>query len=95
MGDDIYPEEAACIALTILEKILDSSISKVISTTHSSYLKVLSVSDDKFTVASVLIQEGHSTKYNLPKMYIIVVLPGNHMLQVQVQGLHLISRMIY
>jgi DNA mismatch repair protein MutS2 len=66
LGDGTDPEEAGCIAQAILEKILDSNLSRTISTTHSSRLKTLSLSDERFTAASVLLQGGNSNKYKVP-----------------------------
>jgi dsDNA-specific endonuclease/ATPase MutS2 len=64
-GNCTDPEEAICIAQAMLETILNINPSKTISTTHSSQLKELSLSDDIFTAVSVLLQGGNSNKYKV------------------------------
>ncbi len=66
LGDGTDPEAGGCIAQAILEKILESHHSITIATTHSSRLKALSITDKRFSAASVLLQGGNRIDSNLP-----------------------------
>jgi DNA mismatch repair protein MutS2 len=67
VGDGTDPDAGSCIAQAILEKILESSYTRTICTTHSSRLKALSITDNRFKSASVLLQSGnHDAKNRLP-----------------------------
>jgi len=61
-----YPEAGGCIAQAILERILQSESSRTVSTTHPSVLKALSLADERFSAASVLLHAGDSNMYKRP-----------------------------
>jgi len=62
LGDGTDPEAGGCIAQAVLEKLVENNFSRTVSTTHSPRLKALSLSDDRFTAASVLLGRKNSTK---------------------------------
>ncbi len=71
LGDGTDPEAGGCIAQAILEKLVENDRSRTVTTTHSNQLKALSLSDDRFTAASVFLGGGNSTMSKPPsyKLY--------------------------
>ena len=69
LGGGTDPTAGACIAQAMLEKILENTRTRTIVTTHSTQLKAISIDDDRFNSASVLLQAGgadgsHPTRCN-------------------------------
>ena len=66
LGAGTDPEAGSCIAQAVLEKILESDMSRTVSTTHSTQLKALAFTNCRFGTASVLLQPGEDAGYKLP-----------------------------
>mmetsp|Transcript_16716 Transcript_16716/g.31667 ORF Transcript_16716/g.31667 Transcript_16716/m.31667 type:complete len:1010 (-) Transcript_16716:8-3037(-) len=68
LGGGTDPVAGSSIAQAVLEKVLEYSHTRVIVTTHSTQLKVLSVNDDRFTPASVQLQSsnGENAPFRIP-----------------------------
>ena len=56
LGGGTDPDAGAALARAILEEILKSSIARIVATTHSPQLKALSIEDEEFSCASVLLE---------------------------------------
>lgn len=78
LGSGTDPTQAACIAQAFLEKILENRRTRTIVTTHSAQLKALSLEDNRFESASVLLQVGSDdTQYRLPSYKLVYGTVGN------------------
>ena len=78
LGSGTDPTQAACIAQAFLEKILENRRTRTIVTTHSTQLKALSLEDNRFESASVLLQVGSDdTQYRLPSYKLVYGTVGN------------------
>ena len=60
LGGGTDPLAGSSIAQAVLEKVLEYSHTRIVVTTHSAQLKVLSVKDERFTPASVQLQMSYS-----------------------------------
>lgn len=78
LGGGTEPESGAFIAQAILEQILKNSRTRTVVTTHSNVLKALSLSDDRFNAASVLLRSTESTdKIQHPSFKLCYGIIGN------------------
>ena len=66
LGGGTDPVAGSCLAQSILEKIISiNSNCKLVATTHSPQLKALSISDDRFESASVLMSKDKHPTFEL------------------------------
>jgi DNA mismatch repair protein MutS2 len=79
LGGGTDPTAGSSIAQAILEKILENSRARTIITTHSTQLKALSIDDNRFESASVLLQVGNSdgSQFRLPTYKLCYGAVGN------------------
>lgn len=78
LGGGTEPESGAFIAQAILEQILNNSGTRTVVTTHSNVLKALSLSDDRFNTASVLLRSTDSSdKIQHPSFKLCYGIIGN------------------
>ncbi len=67
LGGGTDPFAGAALSTAILEKLCDDSMCKIVATTHSPQLKALSLDDERFQSASVLLesQERDESEHNI------------------------------
>ena len=58
LGGGTDPDAGSAIARAVLEKMMECSTARIVATTHSPQLKALSIEDDRFQCASVLLERS-------------------------------------
>lgn len=58
LGGGTDPDAGSAIARAVLEKMMECPTARIVATTHSPQLKALSIEDDQFQCASVLLERS-------------------------------------
>ena len=58
LGGGTDPDAGSAIARAVLEKMMECPTASIVATTHSPQLKALSIEDDRFQCASVLLERS-------------------------------------
>lgn len=64
LGGGTDPDAGSAIARAVLEKMMECSAARIVATTHSPQLKALSIEDDRFQCASVLLERSIAQNEN-------------------------------
>ena len=62
LGGGTDPDAGSALARAVLEKMMECNTARIVATTHSPQLKALSIHDDRFNCASVLLERTASTE---------------------------------
>mmetsp|Transcript_13628 Transcript_13628/g.20751 ORF Transcript_13628/g.20751 Transcript_13628/m.20751 type:complete len:883 (+) Transcript_13628:121-2769(+) len=66
LGGGTDPEAGSAIARAILEELLHISPARIVATTHSPQLKAMSINDEKFRCAAVLLERTSNSDFQRP-----------------------------
>lgn len=72
LGGGTDPEAGSALARAILEEILETSTARIVATTHSPQLKAMSIENDLFGCASVLLESrpGIENEFKRPTFHL-------------------------
>lgn len=66
LGGGTDPEAGSALARAILEELLHTSPARIVATTHSPQLKAMSINDEKFRCAAVLLERTSNSDFQRP-----------------------------
>eukprot|EP00550_Attheya_septentrionalis_P001467 CAMPEP_0198291446 /NCGR_PEP_ID=MMETSP1449-20131203/8972_1 /TAXON_ID=420275 /ORGANISM="Attheya septentrionalis, Strain CCMP2084" /LENGTH=1017 /DNA_ID=CAMNT_0043990085 /DNA_START=286 /DNA_END=3339 /DNA_ORIENTATION=+ len=77
LGSGTDPEAGAAIAQAMLEKMLENDRCRIVATTHSPQLKLLSVNDARFNCATVLLKDTPESRFKIPTFKLVYGIVGD------------------